>query len=261
MAGGFFIVPDIDDASEAFSLNAALRLIGSRCWAMPTHDTRLTLEAARALLGLSRHAGSEEARIAFRAAAKLAHPDRPGGDAGQFRQIVAAYRMLQDTPPLPAVATPMVSEAYVEITPLIALQGGEAEAVLMDGRRQRARIPAGARHGERLRIGGGFKVAVRIRIEEAIQVRGSDLWITVQVADFLLGEGGRAVVATPFGEKALWISRKVAERRLVRLEGQGLPARGAFPQGDLFVRLASDAGASEGPARARLRAFAAAWAA
>ena len=52
-----------------------------------------------------------------------------------------------------------------------------------------------------------------------------------------------------------------AERRLVRLEGQGLPARGAFPQGDLFVRLASDASASEGPARARLRAFAAAWAA
>jgi curved DNA-binding protein len=228
---------------------------------MPAHDTRLTLEAARALLGLSRHAGSEEARIAFRAAAKLAHPDRPGGDAGQFRQIVAAYRMLQAAPALPAAATAQVSEAYVEISPLIALNGGEAEAVLTGGRRLRARIPAGARHGERLRIAGGFKVAVRIAADEAMQVRGSDLWITVQVADFLLGEGGRAVVETQLGPKTLWVSGKVAERRLVRLEGQGLPARGGHPQGDLFVRLASDAGAPESPARARLRAFAAAWAA
>ncbi len=228
---------------------------------MPAHDTRLTLEAARALLGLSRHAGTEEARIAFRAAAKLAHPDRPSGDAGQFRQIVAAYRMLQAAPAVPAPAMAQVSEAYVEIGPMVALRGGEAEAVLTDGRRIRARIPAGARQGERLRIAGGFKVAVRIAADETLQVRGSDLWITVQVAAFLLEEGGRAVVQTPFGEKALWISRKLAERRLIRLEGQGLPARGPHPQGSLFIRLASDAGAPESPARAQLRAFAAAWAA
>src|SRR5580698_5100079 len=97
---------------------------------MPTHDPKLTLEAARALLGLSHHAGTEEARIAFRAAAKLAHPDRPGGDAAQFRQIVAAYRMLQASPALPAAYVHQVTEAHVEISPLIAVQGGEAEAVL-----------------------------------------------------------------------------------------------------------------------------------
>ena len=41
----------------------------------------------------------------------------------------------------------------------------------------------------------------------------------------MLDRGGRASVATPLGEKVLWISRKIAERGLVRLEGQGLPAR------------------------------------
>ena len=133
--------------------------------------------------------------------------------------------------------------------------------MLADGRRIRARIPAGARHGERLRVAGGFKVAVRIAVDETLQVRGSDLWITSQVAAYLLDHGGRAVVQTPLGEKALWISGKIAERRLIRLEGQGLPARGPHSQGCLFVRLASDAGAPESPARAQLRAFAAAWAA
>ena len=54
---------------------------------------------------------------------------------------------------------------------------------------------------------------------------------------------------------------EVAERRLVRLGGQGLPARGAHGQGSLFIRLVPDTGAPESAARAQLRRFAAAWAA
>ncbi|MFI4936306.1 MAG: DnaJ domain-containing protein [Caulobacterales bacterium] len=226
---------------------------------MPAPGSKLALDRARLVLGLPSSANAEEARVAFRAAAKRAHPDRPGGDAERFREIVAAYRALQTAPQLPArIVVPPA--AFVEISARIALEGGEAEAFLSDGRRLRTRIAAGSRHGDRLRI-AGVRVTVRIVSDEALQVRGSDLWITACVASYLLDDGGRASVETPLGRKVLWISGKAAERRLIRLEGEGLPARGRHPLGSLFIRLAPETGVQEGPARAKLREFAAAWAA
>ena len=221
----------------------------------------LTLPQARAILGLTPEASSQDVLAAFRASAKLAHPDRPGGDAERFRLVLEAYRMLQSAASLPAVIPDLyVFEAYVEIDPLIALNGGEADAVMEYGRRQRLRIPAGARHGDKLES-AGVKVQVRVDANGPIQLRGSDLWVTTEVAAYLVEEGGRATLQTPLGERQVWISRAAAERRLVRLEGEGLPARGPHPQGSLFIRLASDTGAPESPARAQLKKFAAAWAA
>ncbi len=214
---------------------------------------------ARAILRLAPDAAPQTFIGAFRAAAKRAHPDRPGGDADRFREVLAAYRLLQSRPTLPVPAAPTTGP-YVEIDPLTALRGGQAEAARADGRRRRVRVPAGVRHGERLVV-RGQSLAVRIVGTDALQVRGSDLWATAQVAGYLLDEGGRAIVATPVGDKVLWISRKVADRRLVRLAGQGLPARGPHPQGSLFIRLVPEAGAPESAARAQLRKFAAAWAA
>jgi curved DNA-binding protein len=219
-------------------------------------------EEARALLGVSPVATADEIGAAFRAAAKVAHPDRPGGDADAFRQILAAYRVLQGEAHLPARiahATAVLSP-FVEITPLVALAGGEADAVLSTGQRVSVRIPPGARHGEALTI-SGEQVPIRVRGDAAVQLRGADVWVTAQVGARILEDGGRASVETPLGPRILWISRKVAERRLVRLEGQGLPARGEHPQGCLFIRLAPDTGAPESAARAQLRKFAAAWAA
>jgi curved DNA-binding protein len=221
-----------------------------------------TVAEARALLGIGIAATPDDLNAAFRAAAKVAHPDRPGGDADAFRAVLAAYRLLQGEFRVPAtipLATPVLAP-FVEITPLVALLGGEAEAVLSTGRRVRTHIPAGARHGETVSVAGETAL-VRVRGEEAVQLRGSDLWVTAQVAARVLESGGRAAVETPVGPKVLWISRKVAERRLVRLVGQGLPARGAHGQGCLFIRLVPDTGAPESAARAQLRKFAAAWAA
>jgi curved DNA-binding protein len=221
-----------------------------------------TAEEARALLGVTIVATVEEIGAAFRAAAKVAHPDRPGGDAEAFRQILAAYRVLQGEARLPAripLSTPVLSP-FVEISPLVALAGGEAGAVLSTGRRVAARIPPGARHGETLAI-AGEQVPVRVRNDSHVQLRGSDIWVTAEVAAQILADGGRASVETPVGPRILWISRKVAERRLVRLERQGLPARGDHPQGCLFIRLVPDTGVQESAARAQLRKFAAAWAA
>jgi len=223
----------------------------------------LTVERARALLGLPPDAAPHDVIGAFRAAVKQTHPDLTGGDAGRFREILDAYRLLQALPRLPAViatAHTVILEAHVEIDPKTAIFGGEADAILADGTWVRIRVPAGARHGERLSVGDD-KVAVRIRADADMQVRGSDIWVTAEVAAFLLQDGGRATLQTPLGPKALWISGKIAERRLARLAGEGLPARGGHPQGSLYIRLAPDTGAPESPARAKLREFAAAWAA
>ncbi|HEY1425374.1 MAG TPA: DnaJ C-terminal domain-containing protein [Caulobacteraceae bacterium] len=224
---------------------------------------KLSPEEARAILGLAPDASPHAVIGAFRAAAKAAHPDRPGGDAARFRDILAAYRLLQSLPRLPSViatAPAAPPEPHIEIGPLTALLGGDGEAVLADGRCIRARIAPGARHGETLDVGDAV-LKIRITAEADIQVRGSDLWVTAEVAAPLLAKGGRASVATPLGEKVIWVSRKVAERALVRLAGQGLPARGTHPQGSLFIRLVPDTGAPESAARAQLRKFAAAWAA
>ncbi|HEY1753482.1 MAG TPA: DnaJ C-terminal domain-containing protein [Caulobacteraceae bacterium] len=223
----------------------------------------LTADQARALLGLAPDASPHDVIGAFRAAAKQAHPDRLGGDPERFREILAAYRHLQSLPRLPAtipVFEAPVVDPFVEIGPRTALEGGEADAVLSGGRRQRIRVPAGARHGERL-TAGDDRVQVRIVCDASMQVRGSDLWVTAELSVLMLKLGGRVTVETPLGPKTLWISRKAGERGLVRLEGQGLPSRDAYPQGCLFIRLVPDVGAPESAARAQLRKFAAAWAA
>ncbi len=220
-----------------------------------------TVAEARALLGLGLAATPAEIGAAFRAAAKVAHPDRPGGDTEAFRLILAAYRALQAEPrPAVRLLTAAAPRPFVEVRPMVALMGGEAEAVLAGGQRVRARVPPGARHGEALFI-AGEQVLVRVSSDERIQLRGSDIWVTAEAPAATLERGGRASVETPVGPRVLWISRKIAARRLVRLEGQGLPARGAHPQGSLFIRLVPDTGAPESPARAHLRRFAAAWAA
>ncbi|MBO9560101.1 MAG: molecular chaperone DnaJ, partial [Caulobacter sp.] len=64
----------------------------------------------------------------------------------------------------------------------------------------------------------------------------------------------------------VWISTKAAARGLVRLPGQGLPARGPHRAGDLFLRLEAlgegiGGEGTESAARSQLKRFAAAWAA
>jgi curved DNA-binding protein len=229
----------------------------------------LSPDEARAILGLAPDASPHDVIGAFRAAAKQSHPDLPGGDAVRFREILSAYHLLQSLPrtapatvasSTPSPSVPRGFSAYAEISPMVALSGGEAEALLADGRRTRVVVPAGARHGEVISA-GTEKIKLRIRAETAIQVRGSDLWISVEVPATLLDDGGRATVETPLGPKSLWVTGKIAERRLVRLESQGLPARGDYSAGSLFIRLIPDTGAPESPARAQLKKFAAAWAA
>ena len=108
---------------------------------MTARPAALSLSAARALLGVTPDADERELRKAYREAAKRAHPDRPTGDAALFRDVLAAYRLLQDTPivrttfpPVVASAAPVSDRVFLEIDIATAVAGGSQD-VDIDGRR------------------------------------------------------------------------------------------------------------------------------
>jgi curved DNA-binding protein len=231
------------------------------------------LRRARDVLRLPIRHGPAELRRAFREAAKQAHPDRPGGDPDRFRQVVEAFHVLQAAEGAkprgrriaqpPAVVRPAsaVGSSTLSISPLVALAGGQVEHVLTDGRRIRLTLPAGLRAGVEVRA-GAEQLTVAVRGDGGMLVRGDDLWINVTVDPRLLAEGGRVALDTPLGRRVVWITRKVGERGLVRLVGQGLPARGRWREGHLFLRLTPvTQGKADSAARTLLRRFTAAWAA
>jgi curved DNA-binding protein len=225
----------------------------------------LTLFAARALLGVGPGADERALRKAYREAAKRAHPDRPTGDAALFRDVQAAYRLLQDalarpTTFAPAVTAPTVADrAFLDIDIATAVSGG-SEELSIDGRRLRLKLPAGLRAGDKVRL-LDVLFEVRHRPLDGALVRGNDLWLTGKVAPRVLAEGGRVDADTPLGPRQAWISTKAADRGLVRLPGQGLPARANHRAGDLFLRLEAREAEKDSLARSLLRRFAAAWAA
>lgn len=223
----------------------------------------LSLKYAREVLGVSSASTPAEVRKAFRAAAKRAHPDS-GGDESSFRQVMEAYQRLQDPLSEPLVQTPArpraTPEPDLEITPRLALEGGDIDHRLPDGQFIRITLPAGLRSGDKVRAAGA-ELGVYIRAHDGVLVRGDDLWMTVKVPPSTLKTGGRISLDTPLGHRSVWIDKKVAERGLVRVEGEGLPARGRRPAGHLFVRLTVTQGMADSAAMALLRRFAAAWAA
>ncbi|MDX5331680.1 MAG: DnaJ domain-containing protein [Caulobacteraceae bacterium] len=237
-------------------------------------DLAMSAREARALLGVGEVVSAAELRRAFRQAAKTAHPDRPGGDAEAFHRLTNAYerlreemllppRIVQPPAPRPAAAprTPFVADpGLLSIPPLVAFAGGAVEHRMADGRRLRISCPAGLRTGDRLRAGGDI-LSVAVRGDGALMVRGDDVWVTARLERAVLEQGGRIKVETPLGPRDIWVTRKALERGLVRLEGGGLPARGRWRQGDLFVRLEAAGESASSAARTLLRRFAAAWAA
>lgn len=225
--------------------------------------SEMSLRDAREVLGVGADSTASEIRKAYREAVRRAHPDA-GGDAGAFRQVVDAYQRLQDPlspsftqPPARPRATP---DPDLEISPVLALEGGDVDHRFPDGRTIRITLPAGLRSGDRVRAGGA-QLCVYIRAQDGVLVRGDDLWMTAKVAPGLLKKGGRITLDTPLGPRSVWIDRKAAERGLVRVEEQGLPARGARPRGHLFVRLSAAPSLADSAAMSLLRRFAAAWAA
>lgn len=209
----------------------------------------LPLSDARRLLGLSGSAGPQALSAAFRAAVKAARPDQPGGDAERFRQVIAAYRLLQaETPALPAPRhapsptawTPPVVVArppLVVLTPMQALTGGSV-IVSAWGRRLLVHVPPGVRTADRIRLRGlPDLLRVLIRPADGLSVLGADLFMDWPIAPRMMRDGGRIEIDTHAGPQAAWLVPDMIAPVRLRLPGLGLPARGKRPAGDLFVKL------------------------
>lgn len=219
----------------------------------------MTPARARAVLKAPPGADRPALVRAYRAALKSTHPDLGGSDSG-LREVVEAYRLLQGL----AVAVEGRTGAArvqpgvhrLEITVAEALFGGERE-VSIAGREFTVALPPGLRAGELLRFDGAVTVRIAVASDGGMALRGDDLWL--EVASPL--PAGRVEIDTPKGKRWIWVKPKAGSRTLVRLPGEGLPARAGRKAGDLFVRLKAPERPPERPARALLRRFSETWAA
>jgi curved DNA-binding protein len=222
----------------------------------------MSLKMAREVLGVSSLSTPDEIRAAFCEAVKRAHPDS-GGDQAAFQQIVAAYERLTtpetEAGPAPAAAPGDPAPITLEVSPHVALEGGRVEHHGPDARVLRINVPAGLRTGDRIRA-GGVTFSIYVRAADGVLVRGDDVWVSVKLSAAALRQGGRVWLDTPLGRRQVPLDAKAGERGLVRLDGQGLPARGPHAQGHLFLRLAAEAARSDSAALALLRRFSSAWA-
>jgi len=215
----------------------------------------MTTADALRVLGVSGDADADALRAAFRAAAKRAHPDHHGGDGEQVRQVIEAYRLLRPAGPR------HLSPRRLAISPSDAMLGGWTPFTLADGRTLSVRLPPGLRDGEALSV-EGQPVTVSIVGADGQGVLGDHLCITAEIPASVAALGGRLGVETPDGPQSIWVSADDGARGLAHVRGLGLPARGRYAQGDLYVRLVPiEAPVAESPAEAKLRRFSAAWAA
>ncbi len=202
------------------------------------------MRRARELLGVDPAAEPAVVARAFREAVKAAHPDR-GGDAERLRQVLEANRLLKSladarlafAPATRPAAQPDAQSARqtgtlaLRITVFEALYGGERRVEAQPGRLLHVRLPAGMRSGESLRLAGGgadradLLVTITIIARPGLSVRGHDLWLEAGAAPEQLAEGARLEIDTPRGRRSFIAPKGAAKGAMVRLKGEGLPAR------------------------------------
>lgn len=201
---------------------------------------------ALALLGLSRPVDAETTRRAFLNAVKAARPDQPGGDAERFRDVIAAWHLIQtQAPPCPSLPPParrLRSHPTLSIDPLMALNGGKVD-VRHRSRSFRLTLPAGLRAGDHVRMkgvgrdGSDLFLSVLIRPAHGLSVLGDDLFMTADVPPRVLEDGGRIEVMTHAGNRNAWVVAGLEPPVRLRLKGMGLPARANRAAGHLFITL------------------------
>jgi len=140
-------------------------------------------------------------------------------------------------------------EQPVDITLQEAYQG-TTRLLQMDGRRLEVKIPAGARTGMRVRMGGhgggsmvggpagDLYLRVNVLPDPRFERKGDDLHTTVSTDLYTMVLGGEVQVPTFTGEVALTIPAGTQNGRTFRLRGKGMPHLQQPDQhGDLYARI------------------------
>jgi curved DNA-binding protein len=234
----------------------------------------MTAGEARQILGVEPGADAVALTRAWRSAVKDAHPDR-GGSSERLQAVLEAHRLLvklgdlqamvaerrrRDPPPAPSFEPKRLT---VRIEMKDAIFGARRRLDAAAGRWLEARFPPGVRPGDVLTLKAGgldLRIAVEIAVPEGVTLRGADIWLEAPVGGRRLRRGQRLELETPRGTRAFTAPKTLEDGALVRLRGEGLPARGPDAGGDLIVRLVRSAAPGQG-ARDLLRRFSARWAA
>lgn len=123
--------------------------------------------------------------------------------------------------------------------------GGQGQTVVRE--KIKARIPAGVDDGSRVRLAGkgqpGLEggppgdlfLEIQVRPDPIFNRQGHDLYRDVPVGLLDAVLGGKVEVDTLSGRAALKIAPGTQSGQKLRLKGQGIPASGNKPAGDLYV--------------------------
>jgi len=137
----------------------------------------------------------------------------------------------------------------LEVPFLEAVLGAKKRVTLAEGKTLDVTIPPGIESGQTLRLkgqgtpgGGGAPdgdalIEVRIEAHPIFVRRGGDIHseLPVSLSEAVLG--GSVTVQTVHGPVALKVPPGSNSGTTLRLKGKGLPARGATPAGDQYVKL------------------------
>jgi curved DNA-binding protein len=139
-------------------------------------------------------------------------------------------------------------EQAVPIT-LAEAYSGTNRTLQLNGRTLQVAIPAGARTGTRVRLGGkgqagtsdpgDLYLVVQVQPDANLQQQGDDLHSELTVDLYTAVLGGEVRVPTPGGPVLLTIPPGSQPGQIFRLKGRGMPVlRNPSQHGDLYVHLA-----------------------
>jgi DnaJ-class molecular chaperone len=150
-----------------------------------------------------------------------------------------------------------------------AAQGGTRRIVLGGGEKEiEARIPAGIREGQTIRLKGqggpgrnggppgDVLITLDIAPHPSFTRDGRDLRMDLPISLKEAVLGGKVPVTTLSGTLTLTVPPNSNSGKVLRLKGKGLPGAGNEPAGDLYVRLAVTLPDSADP---ELEAFVGKW--
>jgi curved DNA-binding protein len=177
-----------------------------------------------------------------------AHVDQEGG-ASLFEDLIGRVRGARSGRP----RSGRTQEASLTIPFLTAVRGGETTIDIQRGAGKSeslvVKIPPGVDNGSKVRLkgqgepggkgmpAGDLTIILNVEPHPYFKREGRDLQVEVPISVYEAILGAKIEVPTLDGMKSLSIPHGSSSGQKLRLKGQGIPASGSKPAGDLFVVL------------------------